>query len=314
MSLLLLTPSANRPPKVKQPSFLPFDPSGPGGDVHTVLPPEYTILPGADREHWRGNAWGVTTTFTPHLVAGANTTPPNMWMTYLLHLYTTREVSTFLDEYCSRGLTHIHLGRESSTDLIRFCQSYGLWISAWGDIDGSTRPDTLLVQKIRATNPEQWNLLLGGELNSHIAPGPDGLDRLVANTIAQIGPANLWLHLTADMPSWQGADVSGPIQWWQKMHALGVTGLCWQANQDDPPGLMGAHLWDARWRMAQASTDLLCSAWELVGTNQLYGRANEQDGCRAAWELNCCTRGEPAPNAPHVAGTMNGWTWPDGTV
>ena len=326
----------------------PYDPDDPGGIVHTVLPPEALPLWNPQVRNidvWRGDFGGVTTPLTPPLVPGCNTTPPNMWMSFLLPLYAGLTmpdgsdcIDYYMSQYVARGYTHLLLSRPdlvgSSMDIPTFvalCQhlknTYGVYIAYWASGSSDPRDQTwdtiqgLFVPWINAlmTGNAVDIVIVGEELNSWNIPGPSGLDTIINGVCGLTNPANIptYLHFTSNVPAWPA---SGSFSdWWAQF--LGTTagygklrGLCWQGNQNDPAGTMGAHLWDSRRIIGAAGGyAFIIPAFELLQTNQLYGRASETDGRRRGYEMCCCTR-DGLANIPPVAGSMDGLSYGDGKI
>ena len=325
---------SKRPPAKRQPPLPPFDHDDPGGRVATTLPPEQVIPAGPDRDWWRGDFGGVTTRETPPFIPGANTTPPNMWMTFLLHRYSRAWQDIFLKEYCERGYTHILLGAPddrkdpaaiaAQVEFFKYVQSYyGLFTAYWATSTGDAPQykdknwkgireiiEPFLRALIAAGKPEKSIMIVGEELNSWNKPGPDGLDDIIANICAICNPVDLpvWLHFTSNHPSWQPGGMT-PTTWWQQWVGR-VKGLCWQATSNDPAGSMAAHMWDARKYLGAASTQLKVVAFELRASEQLFGHYTEEQGCLTGWEMICATRG--GTNFPPVSGFMNGARRPGG--
>jgi hypothetical protein len=331
-----------RPPARRQPALPPFDQNDPGGLVHIVLPPEQQIPTAPDRDWWIGDAWGVTLEETPPFVPGANTTPREMIMSYLLPWYPRVWQDKILTAHAERGLTHFHLDRwnwqaaglsdAQVVELFKYIQSWGFYTSWWAT--GSKDPrdqnwqgikhliEPFLRLLIAADEPEKSICVVGEELNSWNKPGADGLDDIIVNVAAICNPVDLplWLHFANNVPAWPGPGVTF-VDWWRwlaqpfarNQSGQKVRGCCWQGTPTDPAGTMSAHLWDTRKYLAAADADRLrVCAFELRGDEQLYGRCDEAHGALTAWEMICATRNAPAPNAPPVAGSMNGPRFPDG--
>jgi hypothetical protein len=317
----------SRPPMQRQPSLLPFDGDDGGNQIHTTLPPEQIIPTKPDRDWWIGDAWGVTLTETPPLVPGCNTTPREMVMSYLLPRYPRVWQDKILTAHAERGYTHFLLDRATwqsagysdadAVDLFAYVQSWGFFTSYWATGSSDPRDQNwdgikpliapFLRALIAAGLAEKSICILGEELNSWNRPGPSGLDDIIdgAANICDLNNIPLWLHFTSNVPGWPGKPGESVEDWWSEM-AGGVRGCCWQSNAADSAALQSAHLWDTRWRVAVGDPQLKVCAFELKGNEQLYGRCDETCGSRTAWELVCATRGPQAPNAPAVAGSMNG--------
>jgi hypothetical protein len=319
------------PAGVKQNPLPPFDSSDPGGLVHTTLP--FTPPSTQSKTFWRGDFGGMTLATAPPYVPGANTTPPEMVMTFLLPFYTQPWQDTMIAAAVARSHTHFHLDQANwqsaglsptqAVALMQYVQQSIWYTSFWalgcpdGTPDWATaspylQPTLTALFAAGAATCERSILVLGGELNRHISPV--ALADIASNVLPQCtdNGVDVWLHLTSNYVSWPVAGQS-PQDFWQGMKALGVQGLCWQGDQTDPAGTMGAHLWDARSEMAEADPSLLVAAFELMATAELYGQCTEDNGCLRGFEMVCCPTGAPTPNAPPVAGYGNGGRMPDGT-
>lgn len=331
-------PSGRRPPPARQLSLVPpldFDPNVPEGDVHTVLPPEQVIPSYYDRDWWRGDAWGVMLDEAPPYVDGANTTPPEMVMSYFLPGYVqfgSKWVDKILTAHAKRNYSHFHfdqytfeqfgLSDAQAADLMAYTQSWGFFTSYWAKrpsqaLDGGNFTTTrhLYVPFLRTlldrglAKGGKLLYVVGEELNSGYRPGPNGLDDVIANMCDLLNPLDVpvWLHFTSNYPAFPvDTDFTG---WWRPWVGR-VKGLLWQADPYASAGLMGAKLWDARKYIGAASVALKVVAFELRGTAQLYGRCTEEQGCLTAWEMICCTRDQTP--YPAVAGAGNGPRYPDG--
>lgn len=119
-------PRRPRPAGQVQPPLPPFDPSEPGGIVHTILPPEFQ--PGTVPYFLQGDFNGVTlqgkyvwqgtpaqpgssikmtsgpwTGLVIPFLVGANSTPPTMLMTPMLPLYPAAVIDAALTEHAWRS-------------------------------------------------------------------------------------------------------------------------------------------------------------------------------------------------------------------
>ncbi len=363
--LLLGGTGSRRPPAVQQPAIAPpFDPNDPGGLVHTVLPPEQTIPTAPSRTWMNGDAWGVELPEDPPWVPGCNTTPLRMIMSYLLPWYSlpqyggTKQVDKNLTAHCKRGYwTHLlskgnsdeaGLSLSQFLDLIAYVQSWGFFTPIWPFSLGNPRNanwaetapfiEPFLHALVDRGLAEKSSIVLGGELNNWNRPGPDGLDDIIAHTAAICRPADLdlWLHFGRNYPGWPiggfqyapRPDLHDEVEaWWAWLHSLGVKGICVQLDQDDTAGAQGGRMWGIRYRLAHASPELRCVAFETCATNQMYygdhmkpigmpggGHVyDERYGKLRSWQLVCGTRGWEATDAPAVSGSNNGLSYPDGT-
>src|ERR1035437_1989726 len=325
-----------RPQPVRQNPLPPWDASDnywPYNQVHTTIPTG--IPPNPTRNFWRHDPWGVTLKQTPPLVPGGNTTPREMVMSYQLPLYQQPWIDLILTEHAESGLSHCHfdrgmavnaIGLQKTSDLVAYVQSCGFFTSFWlcgtGDDRSGGWPmlqpmiEPFLQILIAQGLADNSIALVGEELNSGCVPGggPNGLDGLINGVCAITNPVGIptWLHFTQNVPAWQ-APGQDSVAWWGQFVGK-LKGLCSQLNPDDSAGAQGAHLWDARWRLAQASLDYRVVAFEIMATAQLYGRCTEEYGCLRGLENVYCPSGAPTPNAPAVAGFGNGGRYPDGSA
>lgn len=308
------------------PDIRPFDTTdGQGNLVHTVLPPEALAVaypPVRDVDYPRGDFGGVTTPLAPPFVPGANTTPPNMWMTYLLPLYVGLRmpngddcVDYFLAWYLRLGYTHLHLARIDSAiggllDVAQRAKRLGLFVTYWAALSSDSRMsgwndyDAVALPALEAlVDAKAVDIpIVGGEVNRIMDPEP--LISIVTQLgvwLRSHGVTRLGLHFTSNYGSYEpsGADRAA---WWRQMASLGVTHLCWQADPNQTAGMMGAMLYEARLYVRDCGVKVV--AFETIAENQLYGRASETDGRRIGWELACTTRLDPS--FPPVYGAMNG--------
>lgn len=320
--------------------ILPFDPDDdPNNLVHTFPPPELVFPSAPSKRFFRGDIAGVTTPLAPPFVDGANTTPPNMWMSYLLPKYRglkmpdgTDCIEYYLNFYANvRGYTHLHLDRwqwdragysiPDIIDLMKKIISYGLFISYWATGTGDNRSvgwdggvkdliAPILEAIIAAGIQDKVIVFVGEELNSGCVPGdaPNGIDGIINGTCALANPVDIpvYLHFTSNVPAWPASGIFPDwiAQFTGNKPGYGkIKGIGWQANQNDAAGHMGAHMYDTRrYYAAAGGLDMDVIVFETLATNNLYGKASEIDNVRRGWELNCC------PINPQDAGRMNP-TW-----
>jgi hypothetical protein len=307
---------SRRPPYVKQLPLVPplsfyLDPTG--GDPHTTLPPEFQPPSGPIRNWFRGNFGGLTIdpaklpSTTIPIAPGANTTPSNCFMSFLLPEYKqfgTPWIDAQLFDAAEKGLTHWLLARgqfdsagfsqQDMADLVDYVQSWGFYTPFWATGSGDSRGGnyasvqnliepyltTLLSSSKRADN---LIYMPGEELNNGTTPGLAGLD----DWLQKIGPrcraqgVPVLLHLTSNYDCWPGGDNPAyngggdQVGWWRWLKSLGISGLGWQGDFTEAfagqIGLMGAHAWDARNLLATADPSLLWVAFELTAEAQLLG-------------------------------------------
>jgi hypothetical protein len=221
-------------------------------------------------------------------------------MSFLLHLYDRVWQDKILAAHAERGYTHFHLSVDSSNDLFAYVQSLGFWTSYW-DINANK----LLSLGNLA---EKSIIIIGNEVNSKMSPEVLlGVITNISKTAHAVG-AKVGIHFTSNIPSWQPNSWT-PFEWWNSLNGK-IDFLCWQGNQDDSAGKMGASLWDARVRVANNARVV---AFELLATNQLFGKATEEYGCLRGYEMLCCTR-TLGSNIAAVSGFGNGARYPDGSV
>lgn len=336
---------ATRPAPQPRAPLPPFDASDASGAVHTTLPPEQTILGSPyDRDRWRGDFSGVMLPIAPPFVPGANTTPPEMTISFLLPHYVqfgTKQIDAFLTAHAIRDYSHFHFDRLEADraglslpqfmDLIDYVQSWGFLTSAWACSSGENRSGGWpMVQPVvepflqalasSSRRADSAIVLVGEELNNGTVPGAgaNSLDPLIANVCAITNPAGIptWLHFTSNYPAWipptPPAQFDAALIAWIAQWTGRIRGLCWQSDPSASAGLMGAKLWDARRYYNSADPSMLVSAFELLATEKLYGRCTEDYGCLRGWEMICCTRDNPNPSALAVAGSCDGLRQPSG--
>lgn len=335
--VLLNAPSSTRPVPVRQKPLPPFEASDDQGLVHTTQPPDLVIPSWPDRHFWRGDIGGVTLKETPPFVPGANTTPPEMTMSFLLPWYSREWQDKILTAHAERGYTHFHLDLwnarkagytpEAFADLVDYVRSWGFFVSCWLTSNQDDRSQgwasvswiiaPYLSVILDRPKPETFISMPGQELNNGCPPGPNGADSIISHVCAMANPVDspVWLHFTEYYPGYPEnvppaqADMA-MVQWIARWRGR-VRGLAWQGDSGGSAGLMGAKLWDARRFWARAGfTDYPCvSAFELMASFQLYGKATEEYGCLRGLEMVYCTSDG---SAPPVAGFGNGARLPNG--
>ena len=314
------------PPDVKNAPLPPFDPSDAGGDVHTTLPPDALTLwvpPHVQRDVWRMDFAGVTTPETPPFIAGANSSPPNMWLTFFLHRYAGMVtdgghdcIDYFLDFYVNqRGYTHILLSPPDDPSQlvaqVAFFQRVARvvpFIAYWDSgnqspvWDGSIAP--FLQALIDAGLASQLIFIYGKEIDSFLQP--PNADANLEQLCALCNPhgIQIYTHFNANYRLEYNL-----ITW---ANFIGrVAGVCWQGNVDDSAGKQGAMLWYVRRYLGPISPTFKVVAFELTATNELYGKCDELHGCLRGYEMVCCTSDG---SAPPVAGFGNAARYPDGSI
>jgi hypothetical protein len=326
-----------RPAPKPQAPLPPFDHNDPGGNVATTLPPELIIPTGYDIDFWRGDFGGVTlpTSQRPEWIPGANSTPYEMVMSFLMHRYVRSTQDNILTANAERDYSHMHLAppddRTSSASIaqqvafFKYVQSWGFFTSYWATGTGDAAAygnrnwagireiiEPFLRALIAAGEPEKSVIIVGEELNGWNRPGPDGLDDIITNICAICNPVGMKvaLHFTSNVPAWQPNGMS-PTDWWRQWIGK-VRFLLWQSDSLNPAGTMAAHFWDARKYLGEAGGDAFRAvAFELRANEQLYGRCTEAGGCLTGYELLCAPNA-PGHTYPAVAGFGNGARYPSG--
>jgi hypothetical protein len=328
------------PPPPRDP--LPaFDTSDSYGFVHTTQPPDLVIPSGPDRRFFRGDLGGVMLPTAPPFVPGANTTPPEMVMSFLLPWYQQPWIDTILMAHAERGYTHFlldfyhcrkaGLSLQQTLDLIAYVQSWGFFTPIWltGSNDdrshGWTSVQPIVEPLVRgllnaSSLTAGFIAFPGQELNTNCEPGPGKADAIIAAVCALCNPSDVdcWLHFSPNYPGYpmnpqpgQNFDVM-MVEWIAQWRGR-IRGLAWQGDGSQSAGLMGAKMWDARRFWARAGyTDYPCVvAFELMATDELYGHCTEAQGCLRGTEMVYCTSDG---SAPPVAGYGNGARRADGSV
>jgi len=323
-----------RPAAKKQKPLGHFDSSDPGGDVHTVCPPEQIIPSNPTKLWWRGDFGGMTLDRTPPLVQGGNTTPQNMVMTFFIDRYDREWQDEIIFAHCEKSYSHFHASPpedrtslsncNSQVQLFQYIQSYGNYVSYWGigsvdqiaqhgwqAVSGLYLPFLNALQAAGSKTCENTILIVGEELNS--CTTPDSLLDIVTNLspICQSIGIDMWLHFTSNYPAWPRA---GQTQqgFWEAMIGLGVKGLCWQSNAYDLAGTMGGHMWDSRKVIPPPGRFV---AFETRAYAQLVDptlKYTEEVGCLTGLEMIYCPIAAGSNILP-VAGFGNGGRYLDGS-
>lgn len=341
----ILTSASPRPQPIKQLPLPPFEASDSQGDVHTTPPTDLVIPVGPARDFFRGDIVGVMLKEAPPFVDGANTTPPEMVMSFLLPKYVqfgTKWVDAILTAHAERDYTHFHFDRfqadaaglsdKQFVDLIKYVQTWGFFTSCWltsssddrsrGWSSVGPRVTTFLDEMLARPDPQKFIALVGEELNNGCPPGPGGADDIINAVCVRCNPVDVpvWLHFTANYPAWpeqalvdqSGGNVDEACRrWWRRFPSM-LKGLCWQGDQNHSAGLMGAKMWDARRIIGAADPSLLTVAFELLASNQFMGRASEEQGCLRGLEMLWCPNG--TTGLPEVSGFGNGCRMPEGSA
>jgi len=214
-------------PPTLQKSLPPFDPSDDWGLVHTTQPPDLILPTSRTRDFMLFDLGGVMLPSAPPFVDGANTTPPEMTMSFLLPKYQQPWIDNILCAHATRSYPCFLLGRRQADDagmsdaqfcdLIEYVQSWGfyvlVWLSSsrdnrsggWNTIGGRINQflDVLLARS-QHTLDNIASLLPGQELNNGCPPGPGGADDIIANVCARVNPTGIPvdLHFTANYPGY----------------------------------------------------------------------------------------------------------------
>ncbi len=316
-----------RPDPIRQAPLLFFDHDDPGGNVSRSRPPEQVIPPNPTKTWPRGDFAGVTLVDRngdPIIlkdIPGQNTTPRNMYMSFLLERYDRHDQDLLLTGHAERSYSHVLAS--ANVPLLEYVQSWGFYAGCWilGD-----QPSPLqswaqaqpqiepFLRALIAAGPEVCDktiLILGKELNSSCTPS--GLLDICQHVapICRAAGLQLGLHFSSRKASWQRND-QRPKDFWFEMSALGIKDLFYQTQADDPAGTMMAAMYDARRILADADPTLRVCFFEGCANAQLFGRRSELDGCRLGLEAIYATR-VPGSNVPAVAGAWNGLRNLDGS-
>jgi hypothetical protein len=327
----------NRPTPLPHAAIAPpFDPSDQYGEVHTVLPPEQIIPINYNIDWWRGDFNGVMLPFAPPYVPGANTTPPNMVMSFFAPYYTSpyMQNSYWLDmlltAHAQRNYSHFHLDKPTAyaagmndnqlADLVQYIQSWGFYVSMWlmgttqGAHDWNSGAQQLIEPFLNtivsrgAATCENFIPVLGEEMNSYTGAGDDGINGIIDNSCAITNPNGMptYLHFTQNYPAWPN-DGQNDVDWWNSFGSK-LKGLLAQLQSTASAGLQGSKMWDMRTHVGDQH---LVVGFEIMASEQLYSRCTEEYGNLRSWEIICGTR-VPGTNYPAVSGFGNGCRYPWG--
>lgn len=286
----------------------PWDPSDGGGTVHTSPPPELIIPQAPDPLFFRGDFAGMTVSANRWgripMMEGANSTPINMLMSPMLILYPRAIQDGYLTEAAERGYTHLTIAPDGWNllengmlptpsqllDWARYIKSWGFFVNYW-----TTEPTmdddylTLLYQSGAVDTH-----VVGTEVDRKVTA--EQYEAILDHKLQVVPGLPLLAHFTANYPSGFPRDTF--LTDWSKYD--GKVHLAWQADQDDSAGTQGARLYYARQRVNQGligdgtfgpgAPHSRVVAYETMATNQLFGEATEEDGCRRSLELLYTTR------------------------
>jgi len=270
------------------------------------LPSGLSIPVGPTVDFWRGDAWGVTILGLPS-VPGGSPKHPERALSWFLDRYSLDWQTAILQAYRRRGYTHFALSYPDSR--------------AFGTSDAEF---VQLAQRVKAAIPYVAVFLTSKDYDPRNADAATRMaaitgvvDSLIAHLaidVAVVGweldtfnqgqlledfiaaLANrypglpLFVHFTSYKTSWQ-PDGQPRAQFWQFFRrAAGpdrLIGLLYQANQDDPCGLMQAHFQDAMIPPSglEAAGAILVP-WEIQATNSFYQDHPTEDEANArGWEM-----------------------------
>ncbi len=315
-----------RPPIQVMPALPPFQGNADGCLIHTTFPPTQTIPDGQDRRFIRADCWGVNVPTLP-FVAGANSTPVTMLMSWFLPRYSDQIQNDCLFAHAIRGYTHYLLfapadrSPGSIAAFVQLClkvKGWGFWVMvSFGnkndDLHDMTAPmyaarnDALLDALLEAQAID--HAIVGFELNLWHNPNPGYLDaiiRYLANR-CQAADVLLYLHFSTRVTQWGAGPTADATRFWQQFIGLGLTGLLYQGDPSWSHALYQAEISDAIRELGAASTDFDVVAFELVGQAQLYGQVTEETACLLGLTILCTPQGPKA-----IRGTGNGARFRDG--
>lgn len=334
--------SSNRPQPIQQlplPSWDIMLNPDPGGNVWTTPPPEWKPTVKYDKKWWRGDIGGVMISPAPPFVPGANTTPPEMTMSFLLPWYVqfgTKWIDQFLINHAQRNYSHFLLDRyncdasgigvQGTLELIDIVQSWGFYTPMWmtGSTDGGSRATLQGYQQLvdpymnkiinSSSRVDKFICLPGEELNNGIPPGSPGLDDILNYECNRCNAINLdiYFHFTENVRTWQPnnmSDVTWAQQWMNRM-----TGQMWQGNPDNITntpktlGTMQAQFWDSRGFWQSLNPNFIMVAGEYAASAELDGNCSEELACLFGLGLQF----PPSPLGVGVNGFCNGARYQNG--
>lgn len=343
--------NSGRPAPVQQPAIAPpWDPSSPGGIVHTTPPPEWqpttspyfmlgdfngVTIPG----HYSFNGPGSDCTMTdgPYkgLVipwkVGANSTPPTMLMTPMLPLYPAAVQTAAFTEHALRGYKDFIVAAQVWNDAANGYTSTPATAAAncaaakaWGFRpvlwNGSTQPPN--------GDPYFRACLSDGVVAFYVCGKEVGTGGYSSQQYAAVvqtaitdcqGAIPIAAHLL-NYPDGFPQDTffaggsTGPS--WADLD--GALHLCYEANNADDAGTQGARLYYARERVTvggvggdgRPAPNCRVYTFETMATSQLEGQCDELTGKRRSLELNYCPQGGATGM---IHGSGNGISDADGT-
>lgn len=309
---------SNRPsPKIQLP--LPhWDPSDGWGLVHVVQPPDLTIPDSPTRGFFKGNPFGVLLDPAPPFVNGANTTPANMTMSYLLPKYKQfgmPVIDQFLTKHAESSFDMFHLDRWQADqagmsdsdfcDLIAYCHTWGfftpIWFTGSGDNRGGgwssigARVNSFMKELLlRGQNfLDKVIALPGEELNNGCPPGPNGADSIISNVCAAMNPVGVpvQLHFTSNYPGYPenakpGEDFDKKMVDWIAQWRGRVTGHYVQMDPYSPIAYTDPNCYNAKngrpTRMLSSAGYMGAKLWDI---RRFWARAGFTTPCITAFEL-----------------------------
>lgn len=356
--------SGLRPAPIPHGPITPFDPSpaSPSGNlVHTTLPPEQVIpphfsdpkwlradfngvtLPGAYSGSIASGGWTITSGRWQGLVipylAGANSTPPTMIMTPMLHGYPADVQHAVFTEHAERayddfiwdveGWNLPPLSIDQALAWQATIQSWGFRSVLWRGNPPFSGPVDDLFNQLAGAGLSAY--VHGEEADSKTSAEiyEQGI-QLLLGWLAKTRSLPVFAHFTAEPMPPAGRGMGYPLGFprdtflldWSKYD--GLLHLALQLNVAGDAGLQGSGTWYARRRLmgvgdgAQGSGaphSVVCN-FETTAFAQLAGACTESYGCLRDWECLCGTRdGTTSPAGlliPPPAGFGNGNRYPNG--
>lgn len=162
----------------------------------------------------------------PAIVPGANTTPAEMTMSFLLPKYQQPDIDRILKAHgdCSYDMIHLDrwqadaagMGDSQFGDLLAYCQSWGFFTSVWftgssdnrsggwSTIGGRVKPFMDMLLGRGQSFLDKLIALPGEELNNNCPPGPNGCDSIIDNVCKAMNPVGVPvnLHFTSNYPGY----------------------------------------------------------------------------------------------------------------
>lgn len=296
----------------------------------------------------RGDAFGVTIDTArwgsdiPYL-AGANTTPLNMFMSPMMIMYPRRWQDAYLTECAERNYSHYTI----SADGWNFAENnfemtpsklvqWALYLKSWGFFVNYWRGQPVLNDQFLIALVEagciDWSIP-GGEVDRKISA--EQYEQILDDTLSIVSNGiPVGAHFTPNYPEgfprdtfFDGTSMKGWDYYDGRVH------LMWQAHQNDSAGKQAAMLYYARERVnlglvggnGELAPNSRVYAFETMASAQLdprmwtpprydaesqYGTCTEEYGCLRSLELLYATRRDN--RILPVSGSNNGLRYPNG--